>query len=125
MPDALPHDDETLARVEMAAIARLMARFGLADLTSTHFSTLIPGRPGHYLLNPYGMLLSEVSARHMVEIGPDDRPVSRAMSEVNRTAISIHGALHRARENVRTAIHAHTHAGIAVGCLKHGLLPLS
>lgn len=42
----------------------------------------------------------------MVEIGADDRPVSRAMAEVNRTAIAIHGALHRARPDVRTAIHA-------------------
>jgi ribulose-5-phosphate 4-epimerase/fuculose-1-phosphate aldolase len=125
MPDALPTDGETIASMEMAAIARLMARFGLADLTSTHFSTLVAGRPGHYLLNPYGMLLGEVSARHMVDIGADDRPIGRPMSEVNRTAIAIHGAIHRARENVRAAIHAHTHAGIAVGCLKHGLLPLS
>lgn len=58
MPDALTIDSEAIARMEMAPIARLMARFGLADLTSTHFSTLISGRPGHYLLNPCGLLLA-------------------------------------------------------------------
>ena len=127
MPDSLPPTSRTEAdaRVELAAVCRLMARFGLADLTSTHLSTTIPERPGHYLLNPYGMLMEEVTASSLVEIDAHDRPINRGAAEVNRTAIAIHGAIHRARPEVTTAIHAHTHAGIAVGCLPDGLRPLS
>lgn len=106
-------------------MCRLIHRFGMSDLTSTHLSTTVPERPGHYLLNPYGMLGDEVTASSVVEIDAAGRPVGRTASEVNRTAIAIHGAIHRARADVTTAIHAHTHAGIAVGALRHGLLPLS
>jgi ribulose-5-phosphate 4-epimerase/fuculose-1-phosphate aldolase len=127
MPDSLPPSRRTEAdaRLELAAVCRLMARFGLADLTSTHLSTTVPERPGHYLLNPYGLLMEEVSASSLVEISADDQPVGRGAAEVNRTAIAIHGAIHRARPEVATAIHAHTHAGIAVGALREGLKPLS
>lgn len=124
MHDAPP--PEVQARRSLAAICRLMARFGLDDLTSTHLSTLLPGRPGHYLLNPYGMLMREVTASSLVEIGPHGEILGgRHAHEVNRTAVVIHGAIHRARPDVNTAIHAHTGAGIAVGCLPDGLLPLS
>jgi ribulose-5-phosphate 4-epimerase/fuculose-1-phosphate aldolase len=127
MSDALPahHRTEADARLELAAVCRLMHRFGLSDLTSTHLSTTIPERPGHYLLNPYGMLSDEVTASSVVEIDAHDRPVRDGAASVNRTAIAIHGAIHRARPDVTTAIHAHTHAGIAVGALPQGLLPLS
>jgi ribulose-5-phosphate 4-epimerase/fuculose-1-phosphate aldolase len=127
VPDTLakPLRTEADARLELAAVCRLMHRFGLSDLTSTHLSTTIPERPGHYLLNPYGMLMEEVSASTLVEIDARDRPMARGAAEVNRTAIAIHGAIHRARPEVTTAIHAHTHAGIAVGALASGLLPLS
>lgn len=116
---------EADARLELAAVVRLMHRFGLSDLTSTHLSTTIPERPGHYLLNPYGFLSDEVTASSLVEIDAHDRQVAHGPAAVNRTAIAIHGAIHRARADVTTAIHAHTHAGIAVGALAHGLLPLS
>jgi ribulose-5-phosphate 4-epimerase/fuculose-1-phosphate aldolase len=127
MPDSiLPIGrTEADARLELAAVCRLMHRFGLSDLTSTHLSTTVPERPGHYLLNPYGMLLEEVSASMLIEIDADDRPVGARAAAVNRTAIAIHSAIHRARPEVTTAIHAHTHAGIAVGALRDGLKPLS
>ena len=119
-------DAEIRARTSLAAICRLMARFGLDDLTSTHLSTLLPDRPGHYLLNPYGRLMREVTASSLVEIDSAGAILGgRAAWEVNRTAIAIHGAIHRARPEVNTAIHAHTAAGIAVGCLPGGLQPLS
>ena len=70
--------------------------------------------------------MREVTASSLIEIGPQGEILGgRQALEVNRTAIVIHGAIHRARPEVNTAIHAHTGAGIAVGCLPDGLLPLS
>jgi ribulose-5-phosphate 4-epimerase/fuculose-1-phosphate aldolase len=126
MPASSLPDTEAGARRALAAICRLMARHGLDDLTSTHLSTLVPERPGHYLLNPYGMLMRQVTASSLVEIDAEGKILGgRRPEEVNRTAVVIHGAIHRARRDVNTAIHAHTHAGIAVGCLPGGLQPLS
>lgn len=110
----------------MAALCRLMAHFGLDDITSTHLSVLVPGRPGHYLLNPYGMMLGEVRPGDAVEVDAAGGIVDPGNGwPLNRTAIVIHGAVHRARPEVGAAIHAHTQAGIAVGAMPAGLLPLS
>ena len=103
-----------------------MAHFGLDDITSTHLSVLVPGRPGHFLLNPYGALLSEVRPGDAVEVDAAGRVADPGAGwPLNRTAIVIHAALHAARPEVGAAIHAHTAAGIAVGALPEGLLPLS
>ncbi|WP_431285781.1 class II aldolase/adducin family protein [Humitalea sp. 24SJ18S-53] len=114
------------ARRDMAALCRLMAHFGLDDITSTHLSVLVPERPGNYLLNPYGMMLAEVTPGDAVEVDADGKIVDPGNGwPLNKTAIVIHGAVHRARPEVGAAIHAHTHAGIAVGALPEGLLPIS
>ncbi|MBE9605278.1 class II aldolase/adducin family protein [Acetobacteraceae bacterium H6797] len=114
------------ARRDLAAICRLMAHFGMDDITSTHLSVLVPGKPGHYLLNPYGMMLHEVRPGDAVEVDADGNITDPGNGwPLNKTAIVIHGAVHRARPEVGAAIHAHTHAGIAVGALPEGLLPLS
>jgi ribulose-5-phosphate 4-epimerase/fuculose-1-phosphate aldolase len=110
----------------MAAICRLMAHFGLDDITSTHLSVLIADRPGHFLLNPYGMMLGEVRPADAIEVDASGQIVDPGTGwPLNKTAIVIHGAIHTARPEVGVAIHAHTQAGIAVGALPGGLLPLS
>lgn len=117
---------EAAARRDMAALCRLMAHFGLDDITSTHLSVLVPDRPGHFLLNPYGMMLTEVTPGDAIEVDADGAIVHPGTGwPLNKTAIVIHAAVHRARPEVGAAIHAHTHAGIAVGALREGLLPLS
>lgn len=114
------------ARRDLAAICRLMAYFGMDDITSTHLSVLVPERPGHFLLNPYGMMLAEVRPGDAVEVDADGAIVDPGNGwPLNKTAIVIHAAVHSARPEVGAAIHAHTHAGIAVGCLPEGLLPMS
>ena len=118
--------DARAARRDLAALCRLMAVFGMDDITSTHLSVLVPGRPGHYLLNPYGMTLDEVRPGDAVEVDAEGRVVDPGSGwPLNRTAVVIHGAIHAARPDVGAAIHAHTAAGIAVGALPEGLLPMS
>ena len=43
---------EWKARVELAALYRLVAMFGWDDLVDTHISARIPGPEHHFLLNP-------------------------------------------------------------------------
>ena len=44
---------------------------------------------------------------------------------INKSGYVIHGAIHRARADVACVIHTHTRAGMAVSCMKCGLLPLT
>ena len=43
-------------RVNLAACYRLVEHFGWTDLIYTHISARVPGEPGHFLLNRFGLL---------------------------------------------------------------------
>lgn len=43
-------------RVQLAACYRLLAKFRMTDLTSTHASAMVPGAERQFLLNPFGLL---------------------------------------------------------------------
>ena len=43
--------DEWEVRVELAAAHRLMAHFGIQDLTHNHLTARVPGEPGHFLIS--------------------------------------------------------------------------
>lgn len=44
---------------------------------------------------------------------------------INKSGYVIHGAIHKARQDVAAVIHTHTRAGMAVSAMKCGLLPLT
>lgn len=116
---------ERQARVDLAAAYRLAALNGWDDLIYTHISASVPGEPGHFLINPFGLAFDEVCASNLVKInlqgdivGPSDYPV-------NVTGFALHGAVHAARADAMCVMHLHNTAGIAVSIQPHGLLPLS
>jgi ribulose-5-phosphate 4-epimerase/fuculose-1-phosphate aldolase len=53
-------------RVDLAACYRLVAMFGWDDLIFTHISARVPGPDHHFLINPYGLLFSEITASSLV-----------------------------------------------------------
>ncbi len=44
---------------------------------------------------------------------------------MNAAGFTIHSAVHMAREDAHAVMHLHTEAGVAVSCMKGGLLPLN
>ena len=53
---------ELRQRVELAACYRLLAHYKMTDLIYTHATIRVPGEPGHFLINPYGMMFDEITA---------------------------------------------------------------
>lgn len=113
------------ARVSLAACYRLVARLGLDDLIYNHISLRVPGHPGQFLINPYGMLFEEVTASSLVKIGLDGQKLDDTPHTVNVAGFVIHGAIHRARHDAVCVLHTHSDASIAVTGQEAGLLPLS
>jgi len=113
------------ARLNLAACYRLIAHFGMDDLIYTHISARVPGSPGHFLINPYGMMFHEITASSLVKIDYDGNLVEPAQHPVNYAGFVIHSAIHAARPDVTCVLHTHTRAGVAVSCLKEGLLSLN
>ncbi len=118
-------NEEWETRVDLAAAYRLVAHYGWDDLIFTHISARVPGPDHHFLINPYGLMFSEICASNLVKVDLDGNVVEPTPYFVNPAGFTIHSAVHAAREDARCVIHLHTVAGVAVSCQEHGLLPLN
>jgi ribulose-5-phosphate 4-epimerase/fuculose-1-phosphate aldolase len=117
--------DEREVRVQLAACYRLVAHFGMTDLAYTHISARVPGEPGHFLINPYGVLFNEMTASCLVKIDHNGEAVDGSSDPINKAGFVIHSAVHQARPDVFCVLHTHSENGVAVACLEEGLLPLN
>ena len=55
-------DAEWKVRIDLAACYRLVARYGMSDLIYNHITAKVPGSDGHFLINPFGLLYTEITA---------------------------------------------------------------
>ncbi len=116
---------ERKMRVDLAACYRLIALNGMDDLLATHISARVPGPQEHFLINPYGLLFSQVTASNLVKVDLEGNIISDSPWPINPAGFVIHSAIHGARPDVVCVIHTHTVAGMAIACMEDGLLPLS
>jgi ribulose-5-phosphate 4-epimerase/fuculose-1-phosphate aldolase len=117
--------EEWQARVDLAALYRLVALYGWDDLIYTHISARIPGPEHHFLINPYGLLFEEITASSLVKIDLDGAILQDTPYFINPAGFTIHSAVHAAREDAKYVMHLHTDQGVAVAAQKEGLLPIS
>ncbi len=113
------------ARVELAACYRLLAHFRMTDLIYTHSTLRVPGEPGRFLINPYGLRWEEITASSLVKIDTEGKKAAPSAYRVNPAGFTIHSAVHMGRHDAACVIHTHTRAGMAVSALACGILPLS
>jgi len=124
-PTPAPGADEREMRLDLAACYRLVALYGWDDLVFTHISAKLPGPQEHFLINPYGMLFSEITASSLVKVDLQGRIVGESPWPVNPAGFVIHSAIHAARHDVQCVLHTHTLNGVAVSAQKGGVLPIS
>jgi ribulose-5-phosphate 4-epimerase/fuculose-1-phosphate aldolase len=117
--------EERQMRVDLAACYRLIAHYDMDDLFATHISARVPGPDEHFLLNPYGLLYTQITASNLVKVDLDGNIVSDTPYDINPAGFVIHSAIHAARPDAKCVIHTHTVAGMAVASLEEGLLPLT
>ena len=116
---------EWLQRVDLAACYRLVAMFGWDDLIFTHVSARLPGSEHHFLINPYGLMFSEITASSLVKVDLRGNKVVDSPYEINPAGFTIHSAVHAAREDANCVLHVHSINGVAVSAQQDGVLPLS
>lgn len=114
-------DAEWDARVKLAAAYRIFAHLGWEELIYNHLSLRVPGEPRHFLINPFGLHYSEVTASNLVKIdvggniiGPSDWPI-------NPAGFTFHSAIHERVPDAHCVMHVHTTPTMAVCCLEDGL----
>ena len=116
---------EWQARVDLAALYRLVALHGWDDMIFTHISARVPGPEHHFLINPYGWYFEEMTASCLVKVDLEGKVVQETTSFINPAGFTIHSAVHAAVEDAHYVIHLHTVNGVGVAAQKDGLLPIS
>ena len=81
-------------RGDLALALRAAAHHGLAEGICNHFSVELPDGSDRFLLNPRGLLWSEIQADDIVLIADDGTKLA-GRHEVESTAMFIHAAVHR------------------------------
>ena len=116
-------DTEWKLRCDLAACHHLFHHFGWTDVIFTHLSVRLPQNKNHYLTTPYGLMFDEVTASNLVKVDFDGKIL--AGESYMDAGHAIHTAIMKTRQDVNCILHSHTRAGIAVSCMKEGLMNLS
>ena len=110
---------ETQARTDLAALFRACALHGFHEGIDNHCSLAIPGRPGRFLLNPYGPHWTELRARDLIEVDADGTVIGDGEAET--TAFALHAAVHAARHQANCIVHTHMPYATALALTTGGL----
>ncbi|XP_036618637.1 alpha-adducin isoform X3 [Trichosurus vulpecula] len=126
--DSIAYDKgEKLLRCKLAAFYRLADLFGWSQLIYNHITARVNSEQEHFLIVPFGLLYSEVTASSLVKINLQGDVVDRGSTNlgVNQAGFTLHSAIYAARPDIKCIVHIHTPAGAAVSAMKCGLLPIS
>ena len=125
MNDAVSNnaDLDQQARLDLAAVYRLLAHYGWGDVIFNHAAMRVPTNPRHFLIKQHELLYTEVTASNLVAVSMDDDLDER--SGVNRPGFTLHSGVLRARPDVNCSVHVHPEEGVALSGLRHGLRMLS
>src|SRR6185369_15739323 len=93
--------EEWEARVDLACLYRIVSHLGWhKSIIYNHISMRVPGPEVHFLLNPLGLMYTEITASNLLKVDLKGR-------KVNPSPYPVHTA------------------GVAVSCQKQGLLPIN
>jgi ribulose-5-phosphate 4-epimerase/fuculose-1-phosphate aldolase len=119
------HPDEWKARTELAACYRIFAMLGWAEMIYNHITVRLPpsvaGDGKQFLINPFGLHYSEVTASNLVKIDTAGNVLHPSSYPVNPAGFTVHAAIHNALPTAHCVMHTHTTTGSAVACTQGGL----
>lgn len=118
-------DAEWEARLELAACYRIFDMLGWSESIYNHISARVPGEESAFLINPYGLLYSEICASNLVKIDIDGNTLDGSTAPVNKAGFTQHSFFHANLPWAHAICHTHTTATMAVCSLEGGLQALN
>jgi ribulose-5-phosphate 4-epimerase/fuculose-1-phosphate aldolase len=119
------HPDEWAARVQLAACYRIFDLLGWTEMIYNHITVRLPesvtGGERHFLINPFGLHYSEVTASNLLKIDVHGNKLDDNPWPVNPAGFTVHSAIHQNIADAHCVMHTHTTAGLAVACTQGGL----
>ncbi|WVR07310.1 hypothetical protein IAU60_004351 [Kwoniella sp. DSM 27419] len=103
---------------------RVLAKEGLCEGASGHLTSRDPVDRECFWVNPYGLHFSRMTASDLLLVNHKGRIVAGGKPDrqrYNAAAFVIHSAIHAARPDVDSVVHAHSSAGKAFSTLGRNL----
>ncbi|XP_071827242.1 gamma-adducin-like isoform X3 [Apostichopus japonicus] len=118
---------EKILRCKLASLYRLVEYHGWTHSIYNHISARVSAEQDHFLINPFGLLYSEITASSLIKIDTLGNIVQQGTTTYgpNLAGFTIHSAIHNSRPDTKCILHVHTSAAAAVSTMKCGLLPIS
>ena len=117
--------EEWEARGDLACAFRAVSAMGWHhSLIYNHLSMRVPGTQSHFLINPFGLLYTEITASNLLKVDIDGNKLNPSPYPMLMAGFVVHRSIHMARHDANAVIHTHSKAGVAVSCQKQGLLPI-
>jgi len=117
------NEAEWEVRQQLAACYRIFDHLGWSESVYNHISVRVPGEDNAFLINPYGLLYSEVCASNLVKIDIDGNILDESLYPVNKAGFTQHSHFHRHLDWAHAICHTHTTETMAVCALEGGLQP--
>jgi ribulose-5-phosphate 4-epimerase/fuculose-1-phosphate aldolase len=81
----------------------------------------VTGGQKQFLINPFGLHYSEVTASNLLKIDIQGNKLDDNPWPVNPAGFTIHAAIHDNVDGAHCVMHTHTTNGLAVACTQGGL----
>ena len=117
-------EKEWEVRCNLAACYRAFVKYGWTDLVYTHISARHPTEEGAISSTLTACSSTRSHASNLIVVDFDGNVV-RGDYPYNDAGHAIHSVVLMKRSDVNWVLHSHTRAGMAVSCMKGGLLPLT
>jgi ribulose-5-phosphate 4-epimerase/fuculose-1-phosphate aldolase len=116
-------DAEREARIQLAAIHRMIEHLGWGEGIYNHIAMRVPNEPDQFLIKPHALRYDEVTATNLVKV--DCRGDVNESNGVNSVGFNTHAPIMRERRDVECSVHIHTVPIMAVAAMKGGLKMLN
>jgi ribulose-5-phosphate 4-epimerase/fuculose-1-phosphate aldolase len=107
MPELASVMDEHQLRIDLAASFRMIAKLGMHEAVANHFSAAVSADGRKFLMNPKWRHFSRIKASDLVLFDLDEADDINDRTDVDPTAWSIHGQMHRRLPQARVVMHLH------------------
>lgn len=125
-PDPTTHQarwsaEEWALRVQLADCYHAVDWLGWSEMMIfNHISARVPGAETHYLVNPFGLTYSEVTAENLLKVDLDGNLVEPSEFAPNPAGFALHSVIHEHRADAHCVIHTHTNAVSAIALKQAG-----
>lgn len=113
-------EEEWKLRCDLAECYHLIEYMGWTETIFNHISARLPGPAHTYLVNPFGLLYTEVTPANLLKVDLEGHKIVPSNFDANPAGFALHSAIHGARDDIHCVIHTHTTQVSAIAQKKAG-----